>query len=98
MFPDGYLIALDLLSGKFLFAEKDNLQIWQLSTGSVAGASNAWQVMYINGCEKLYALDLESGKLLWQFQPDQYNPSGDPVVSNGNVYMSAEDGNLYALR
>lgn len=45
---------------------------------------------------KLYALDAASGKAQWFYQLDGAVFS-TPAVSNGVVYMSTQDGTLYAL-
>lgn len=44
----------------------------------------------------LYALDAETGDLLWKFQPDGAL-EGSPTVVDGVVYFGCSAGNLYAL-
>lgn len=92
-FPDPRFYALDLLTGK---------KRWQIDCGPLMGANvepilnNG--VLYINGWKKVSAVECKTGKILWTFEPDSNNPCGSPVLDNGILYVSAEDGNLYALK
>jgi outer membrane protein assembly factor BamB len=43
-----------------------------------------------------YALDIETGDLLWSFRTESSVSSG-PAVVDGMIYMTSWDGSLYAF-
>src|SRR5207245_9120225 len=45
---------------------------------------------------KLYALDEDSGSLIWSFRTGSHIV-GTPAVGNGIVYLSSQDFTVYAL-
>lgn len=50
--------------------------------------------------DRLYALDAETGRVIWRYPTDQpLNAQfrSTPAVADGIVYVGATDGNLYAL-
>ena len=75
---------------------------WQTLIDESLGSGNLFStpavvngVMYV-GSSALYALNANTGIVLWA-----YFPGGDvessPAVANGVVYVGSDDGNLYAL-
>jgi outer membrane protein assembly factor BamB len=57
-------------------------------------------VIYYACRDRLYALDAETGRLLWRYPADQPLDAQfrtTPAVAEGIVYVGATDGNLYAL-
>ncbi len=57
----------------------------------------AHRTLFISGWDLLYACDPLTGRVLWTFKPDQWHP-GVPLFAGELLYLTAEDGNLYALR
>lgn len=91
-FPDQRFYALELVTGR---------KLWETNLGPVDGydvpvLNN--DTLYVNGWKKLSAADCKTGRVLWTFKPDADNPSGSPVLDQNVLYLSAEDGNLYALK
>lgn len=57
-------------------------------------------VIYYACRDRLYALEAETGRVLWRYPVDQPLNAQfrtTPAVSGGIVYVGATDGNLYAL-
>lgn len=44
----------------------------------------------------LWAIDIDSGEPIWQFETEGWIRSS-PTVANGTVYVGSNDGNLYAI-
>jgi eukaryotic-like serine/threonine-protein kinase len=54
-------------------------------------------VVYVGSEDhSLYALDAQSGKLLWSYKTGNYILTS-PAVVNGVVYIGSGDGRLYAF-
>ena len=45
---------------------------------------------------KVYALDLNTGELLWSHRTNN-KVQASPIVINGRVYIGSRDGNFYAI-
>jgi outer membrane protein assembly factor BamB len=85
--PDSYVYALDALSGEFR---------WRFGSGSQSRQVGAQGVLTIvqgklfaEGADHLYALTLESGKVVGEYPPAM-------PCTNGIVYTSTADGSLQA--
>lgn len=46
---------------------------------------------------KLYAVKVDTGEKLWEF-PTKGKIDSSPAIKNGVVYVSSQDGFLYAVR
>jgi outer membrane protein assembly factor BamB len=87
---DGYLIALDLLTG---------LPQWRFDLGGYPVTSSPAVVdrtVYIGSGYAVYAIDEERGTELWRF-PMSYAGESSPTVAGGVVYVASKEHNLYAL-
>jgi serine/threonine-protein kinase len=78
---------------------------WKAPTGGAIGsaATVANGIVYINANSStsnngpMYALDVKTGKVLWQAPIGSYDFGCAPTVANGVVYMGSFDDNLYAF-
>lgn len=87
---DGYLIALDLLTG---------LPRWNfdLSGYPVSSAPAVYdRTVYVGSGYAVYAVDAERGIERWRFEMS-YAGESSPVVSEGIVYVASKERTLYAL-
>ena len=94
---DGFVYSLNKVTGK---------EIWSYKTGDVVHSTPAVykNKIYINSFDGYtYALNEKDGTLAWKFKSvgHRYFPKGEmqfsPVISNGLVFVSGRDYNLYAL-
>src|SRR6266516_840576 len=72
---------------------------WTASTGSyiISSPTVASGIVYIgSNDQKLYALDANTGKMLW-FHDAQNDVGSSPAVASGIVYVGSDDHTLYAL-
>jgi len=76
---------------------------WDFTTTKFAGNA-ASPVVDGNKCifssgDRIYAVDLESGKMLWRYpdQPLNSTVKCTPAISDGSVYFGSGDGNLYCI-
>jgi len=55
--------------------------------------------VYFAGENTLYAVDLETGEVEWEFENPAGEPLGEsnPAVKDGTVYVGGEDQRLYAI-
>jgi len=75
----------------------DGAVLWRVSPGVdpfYLAAENS--IVVVSGPNGLEALRAGDGTRLWITSTSRYAP-GPPVIANGLVYMSGEDGYLYAL-
>lgn len=87
---DGYLYALDIVTGK----EK-----WKFGTGSAVRSSPAVgnKVVYIGSADgNLYAVATKTGQEKWKFKTAGTIASS-PAITDGVVYIGSYDGHLYAV-
>ena len=84
-----YVYALDANTGALVW---QNLRAGGIST-TVAG-----NIVYAQDVEftAVDALDASTGTMLWQHVLSTF-PNRSPAVANGVVYVSAQDGSVYAL-
>jgi outer membrane protein assembly factor BamB len=69
---------------------------YRASAGIRSTPAVANNVVYIGSADSyLYALDANTGTLLWKYLTGSYNSS--PAVANGIVYIGSYDSNVYAL-
>jgi outer membrane protein assembly factor BamB len=55
-------------------------------------------IMYFGSDDgKLYAVKVDTGEKLWEF-PTKGKIDSSPAIKNGVVYVSSQDGFLYAVR
>ena len=52
-------------------------------------------IVYLPAADEIYALAAETGELLWRYQTGQL--TSHPVVADGLVHVSSNDGHSYAL-
>lgn len=77
---------------------------WDFTSTKFAG-NMASPVVDGNKCvfscgDRIYAVDLESGKMLWRYPGDQplnNTVKCTPAISDGSVYFGSGDGNLYCI-
>jgi len=96
----GDLLAVDVMSGqlKWKYSNPDQISFEQNTAAVVNG------VVYISGWYNVsnqkpgsvYALNATDGSLKWE-SLDGLGFTRGPAVSNGKLYVAADDGNLYAL-
>ncbi|MDZ4833555.1 MAG: PQQ-binding-like beta-propeller repeat protein [Candidatus Melainabacteria bacterium] len=55
-------------------------------------------VTFVNTGTTVSSIDVASGKINWSFKPEENAPAGSPVLDQSMIYVTAEDGNLYAFR
>ncbi len=87
---DGYLVALDLLTG---------LPRWtfDLSGYPVSSAPAVYdRTVFVGSGYAVYAIDAERGIERWRFEMS-YAGESSPVVSEGIVYVASKERTLYAL-
>ena len=87
---DGYLIALDLLTG---------MPRWRFDLGGYpvsAAPAVVDRTVYIGSGYAVYAIDEERGTERWRF-PMSYAGESSPTVDGGVVYVASKEHNLYAL-
>lgn len=89
---DGWVYALDALTGDKLYETKVGDKIW--STPAVDAENNT---LYIGAFDKkLYAYSMDNLSLKWVYQTEGSIIS-TPLVYNGIVYFGSFDRNLYAI-
>jgi outer membrane protein assembly factor BamB len=93
---DGYLYALDAQTGTIVWK---TLLRTRYPTPAVAGG-----VLYITGnadstsaANHLYAVNPDTGALLWEGVGAQDAAPASPAVSGGHVYVASTDGKVYAF-
>lgn len=87
---DGYLIALDLLTG---------MPRWRFDLGGYPVSSApavADRTVFVGSGYAFFAIDEERGIVRWRF-PMSYAGESSPTVANGVVYVASKEHNLYAL-
>jgi outer membrane protein assembly factor BamB len=88
---DGYVYALNQQTGRV---------IWRTQVASSIGNVNSPAVgdgeLFVSAGYKLYALDSETGVIVWSSSLDELRSS--PTVSNGLVFAVSNNGVLYALK
>jgi len=87
---DGYLVALDLLTG---------LPRWRFDLGGYpvsAAPAVVDRTVYIGSGYAVFAIDEERGIERWRF-PMSYAGESSPTVEGGVVYVASKEHNLYAL-
>ncbi|MCX2819396.1 PQQ-binding-like beta-propeller repeat protein [Haladaptatus sp. F3-133] len=89
--PNGRINAVNSDTGEYLWRKERE--------GSIASAPTVHNGTLYHGCqdEKLYAVDVESGKDMWSFQADGVFCGSVPAVMNNIVYAGSEDNSMYAL-
>src|SRR3989339_958852 len=76
------------------YETKDNVQ----SQAVIAGNS-----VFVSTDRKIFALELSTGKLLWEYEKPEWRPSSSgsikssPLVSDGVLYSGDASGFFYAL-
>ncbi len=90
---DGKFVALSKKDGKVIWKKKFTVEI--LSDPSVAAKSG----LVIFGCYdyNVYALDTQTGETRWSFKTGGKIFSS-PWIEDGVVYISSQDGKVYAIK
>ena len=73
---------------------------WRFDTELPLGNSPTYDngVVYVGGFDrKLYALNANTGSLLWSFDGAKAGYDTNPVVADGKVMLGNRDGNFYAV-
>jgi len=99
---DGGMRALDASTGKVRWmtplggdpAPKGDPRLWDLWVSSPLVAGN--QVFVGGGDGNVHALELETGKPIWQF-PTGGQVRSSPTLWEGRIFVGSFDGNVYAL-
>ncbi len=84
----------------------DGETLWSYNTGSSMESALVYddgRLFFMDASEVLYALDAETGKLLWRYKrrlPEYFTikGAGIPVVDGDAVYCGFSDGTLAALQ
>ncbi|WP_291910251.1 PQQ-binding-like beta-propeller repeat protein [Chitinophaga sp. CB10] len=96
---DGYLYALDKLSGKLVWKYRTNGPIHGgVATAAGLVIAGSWDTY-------IYALDAATGQLRWKFKTDEDEKyhhilegiQATPLIYNNTVYLGTRDTKLYAL-
>lgn len=87
----GALLALDEATGETLWEYDLNDYVIVRSSPAIAD-----QTVYIGGGYALYAVAADSGTVQWRFRMPHIGQSS-PTVSGGVVYISSQEGHLYAI-
>jgi outer membrane protein assembly factor BamB len=98
---DGSIYAFDAAGvTNCLGTPKICAPLWSVKTGGAGTPAISAGVVYVSGQSgqaiSLYALDAATGTTLWTAN-NQYYPFSDPVVANGDVYVAATDGTIFAF-
>jgi eukaryotic-like serine/threonine-protein kinase len=92
----GDVLAFDAVSGKkfwnYTLGYREETAPWYSSLGAPIVYSDMVYVSAIDECT-LFALSLSDGHQIWKFT----NASTEAAVTQGTVYVGAEDGNVYSL-
>jgi len=106
---DHYLYALNLsYSAAELTADENGNQtvvaapVWSLDLGTAVVSNPVLEdgILYVGTVDGvLYAIDVESHSVLWQFKEEDEFASiwGTPVLTSDAIFFGDESGNLYAL-
>jgi outer membrane protein assembly factor BamB len=75
-----------------------NQTLWKFNTGGQMGSPAVQDsIVYIGGYDhKVYAFNVQTGKLIWNYTTGGIIVSR-PAIASGLVYVGSEDNNLYAL-
>ncbi|MCK4532137.1 MAG: PQQ-binding-like beta-propeller repeat protein, partial [Candidatus Aenigmarchaeota archaeon] len=95
----------ELEIGSSMVKRKSNkfMLIWKIQgdevTGGVAGSPLKYKNLVIFGCgdHYLYAVDINTGKMVWRFKASQLFIDARPSEENGIIYIGSYDGNVYAI-
>jgi outer membrane protein assembly factor BamB/uncharacterized membrane protein len=94
------IYALNALTGEKIWEFSDNTQPLNFrgqAEGSPIVAQNRI-IFATNGIESyVYALDPETGALIWRFPLSNHGVKGSPCYLGGNVYLLTFDGYVYAI-
>ncbi len=81
--------ALDVATGKLLWQfkiKRDNWPMYFLSN-----------VLYFAGFDGIfYAVEADTGTLIWQYRTGSMSASENPATYNGNIYFCTRDGRMIA--
>lgn len=90
-----WIVALDAESGRVKWSYPTDQPL-----GGIVKASPAYDngILYFGATDgNLYALNAETGVLLWTY-PTKGAIRSSPVIADGVVYFGSDDNNLYAVR
>ncbi|MBC7194685.1 MAG: PQQ-binding-like beta-propeller repeat protein, partial [Caldisericia bacterium] len=94
------IYALNALTGEKLWEFSDSTQPQNFrgqAEGSPIFAENRI-IFATNGIESyVYALDPETGGLIWRFPLSNHGVKGSPCYLGGNIYLLTFDGYVYAI-
>jgi outer membrane protein assembly factor BamB/predicted MPP superfamily phosphohydrolase len=95
---DGYVVAAS--TDKYIYCLKDGKLAWKLETGKPDVAAPVIEAgkVYIGGSDGHFrALELATGKLLWDFDQVKGFVVDKPLVYGDNVYFGCWGNDFYAL-
>lgn len=99
----GMLITGNITSegGVIAFSADTGKQIWRVRGGQMRGrpvsdGQHVFVVIYNFSTNRLWCLDLKTGKKLWDVIDDNYDIPAGPLVENGRVYLITKDGKVHA--
>lgn len=85
---------------------KDGREIWRFEKYGDGWGGNGWEspiivenIVYFGCGSTFQAIDIRTGQEIWKFHPQYWSTGymGSPAYSDGSVYISSWDGNIYAL-
>lgn len=77
--------------------------VWRMPASAwvYSGPAQTGDVLYVGDLDgMLYAIEANSGSIIWKIQPDQNNDraiTDKPLVIDDMVYFTSESGNLFAV-
>jgi len=110
---DGRILTLDVIGGVVAFDAEDGRFLWRTEVvnpiaprgqpfllqgvGAPAPVSGDGQVFAVDVTGRVYAIDAETGALLWDHalnDPSQFSP---PLLTDDHVLVPTDSGTLYAV-
>jgi outer membrane protein assembly factor BamB len=79
----------------YAISDTDGSVVWAHPLPTASGLAVADGLLYV-ASDRLYALDVRTGRVHWQY-PTQTPPDSVPLVANGLVFFSTGDHLVYAL-
>lgn len=94
-----YILASSTKGVVYCLRSNDGKVVWSKEVGEKAfGPAVKDGIAYVTGSNGLFAIMIDTGKVLWTVQPNQFAPSAGVVIKGDIAYMVAQDSNLYAIK
>lgn len=101
-FAAGQVFAADLLSGKIIWNYKGDRPDFYGGSAAASDGKIFIRVVNSNQLKKMsqgfiYALDANTGQLLWKYQTKKQITHSNPVFAEGKVFIGDDSGSVYAI-